>query len=350
MDTLSIAGRRVGPGEPPYIVAEIGANHNGDMALCRALIDAARESGADAVKFQSWSKRSLISTGEFARNARYTAGNGGGPTLEQAVERYQLSAGAHRQIADYCRERGVVFFSSCFSREEVDLLESLDVPAYKIASMDVNHLPLLEYVACTGKPVILSAGMATLGEVERALATLRSHGAGPVALLHCLSIYPCPPEAVHLRTMETWRRAFDVPVGYSDHTLGPAISLGAVALGACLIEKHFTLDRALEGWDHAISADPAEMRALVDGCRAVFAALGSSARVVSEAELEKRKTFRRRMVAARAMRSGERLTPADVEFKRPGNGIQPDELAYVVGRALARDVAAEEELAWTDLM
>ena len=350
MDNLTIAGRRVGPGEPPYIVAEIGANHNGDMELCRALIDAAQESGADAVKFQSWSKRSLISSGEYARNTRYTSGNGGGPTLEQQVERYQLSADAHREIADYCRARGVVFFSSCFSRDEVELLESLDVPAYKIASMDVNHLPLLELVARTGKPVILSAGMATLGEVERALATLRCNGAGPVALLHCLSIYPCPPELVNLRTLETWQRAFDVPVGYSDHTLGPAVSLAAVALGACVIEKHFTLDKTLPGWDHAISADAAEMRALVDGCRAVHAALGRAARVVSKAELEKRKTFRRRMVAARAMRSGERLTPADVEFKRPGNGIQPDELSYVVGRAVVRDVAADEELAWTDLM
>jgi N-acetylneuraminate synthase len=341
-------GRRIGPEDPPFIIAEIGANHNGDPDLCRQLIDAAKNCGADAVKFQSWSKSSLISAAEYARNTRYVSDHRA-PTLEQAVERYQLTAGAHREIADYCRRQGITFFSSCFSREEVELLESLDVPAYKVASMDVNHLPLLEVVASTGKPVILSAGMATLGEVERALAVLRDHGSGPVALLHCISIYPTPPSEVHLRTMATWRQAFDVPVGFSDHTIGTAIPLAAVALGACIIEKHFTVDKTLEGWDHAISADPAELRALVEGSRQVFESLGSTARRVSQAELDKRGSFRRRMVARHALRKGEPIGADDVEFKRPGTGIQPDELRYVIGRRLARDVEAEEELEWQDL-
>lgn len=347
MESVTIADRVLGPGEPPYIIAEIGANHNGDMELCRRLIDAAKDCGADAVKFQSWSKRSLISKAEYARNTRYAAADA--PSLEEAVERYQLSEAQHREIADYCRTRGITFFSSCFAPEEVDLLESLDAPAYKIASMDVNHLPLLEYVARTGKPIILSTGMATLGEVERALRVLRCAGSGPVVLLHCVSIYPAPPDIIHLRTMETWRNAFDVPVGYSDHTLGTAVPLAAVALGACAIEKHFTLDKSLEGWDHAISADPAELRALVEGSRSVFAALGGTARVISEAEFEKRKAFRRRMVARRDLRKGERLTERDVDFKRPGTGIQPDELPYVLGRAVVRDVAMDEELEWSDL-
>ncbi len=348
MESLSIAGRMIGPDHPPYIIAEIGANHNGDMALCRRLIDAARECGVDAVKFQSWSKSSLISNAEYARNTRYVKDQRV-PSLEEAVEQYQLTAEQHRVIARYCAEQGVVFFSSCFSQAEIDLLESLDVPAYKVASMDVNHLPLLRAVAATGKPVILSTGMATLGEVERALATLREANSGPVALLHCVSIYPTPPADVHLRTMATWRDAFDVPVGFSDHTLGAAVPLAAVALGACIIEKHFTTDKALEGWDHGISADPAEMRAVVEGSREVFAALGKAARTLSADEMKKRAAFRRRMVARRPMRKGERLTAGDVEFKRPGTGIQPDELAYVVGRPLARDVAAEDELEWQDL-
>lgn len=347
MEKLTIGGRAVGPGEPPYIIAEIGANHNGDMDLCRRLIDAAKECGADAVKFQSWTKRSLISRAEFARNTRYVTGNA--PTLEQAVERYQLSEQEHRDIACYSAERGITFFSSCFSPEEVDLLESVNAPAYKVASMDVNHLPLLEYVGSTGKPVILSTGMATLGEVERALGVLRDAGATRVALLHCVSIYPCPPEIVSLRTMRTWERAFDVPVGYSDHTLGVAVPLAAVALGACIIEKHFTIDKGLEGWDHGISADPAELAAIVQGSRAVHSALGSERRTIPEVEIEKRKTFRRRMVARRDMKKGERLSAGDVDFKRPGTGIQPDELAYVVGRPLARDVTVEEELEWADL-
>lgn len=349
MEKLNIAGRLVGPGEPPYIVAEIGANHNGDMALCRAMIDSARACGADAAKFQSWSKSSLISRAEYDRNTAYVSKERNQPTLEESVEQYQLSRAQHQEISAYCRDTGIVFFSSCFSAAEVDMLEALDVPAYKIASMDVNHLPLLEYVAATHKPVIISAGMATLGEVERAIATLRAAGSGPVAILHCLSIYPSPPAQVNLRTMNTWRSAFDVPVGYSDHTLGSAVPIAAVALGACMIEKHFTTDKNLPGWDHAISAGPAELRAIVDGARDAFAALGNAERRVSADEIAKRKVFRRRMVARRDMRKGDRVAAADVDFKRPGTGIQPDELRYVLGRAITRDVRAEDELDWSDL-
>ena len=347
MEELTI-GRRIGPNHPPFIIAEIGANHNGDLGLCRQLIDAAKECGADAVKFQSWTKSSLISKAEYARNTRYVKDQRV-PTLQEAVERYQLTPEAHRSIAEYCAERQITFFSSCFSREEVEVLESLDVPAYKVASMDINHLPLLEVVAATGKPVILSAGMATLGEVERALTLLRERGAGPVAVLHCVSLYPTPASDVNLRMMATWQQAFDVPVGFSDHTIGTAVPLAAVALGACIIEKHFTTSKDLEGWDHAISADPTELRALVDGSRLVFESLGTTTRYISPGELDKRRSFRRRMVARRALRQGEPVRAEDVEFKRPGTGIQPDELGYVVGRRLARDVEAEEELEWQDL-
>lgn len=346
VDELTIAGRVIGDAHPPYVIAEIGANHNGDMALCRRLVDTAQTAGADAVKFQSWTRGSLISSGEFARNRRYGTSNGG-PSLEDAVLQYQMTPDRLRDITAYCRDRDVVSFASCFSAAEVELMESLGTPAYKVASMDVNHLPLLRHVAATGKPVLLSTGMATLGEVERAVEILR--GGGPLALLHCVSVYPSPPELVHLRQLDTWRRAFGLPVGYSDHTLGVAIPLAAVALGACVIEKHFTLDRAMAGWDHAISADPAELRSLVEGARAVHAALGRSQRAVGPEELEKRKSFRRQMVAARALRAGEALTDADVDFKRPGAGIQPDELPYAVGRRLTRDVAADEEVTWADL-
>jgi len=349
MEKLNIAGRSIGPSERPYIVAEIGSNHNGDMELCLKLIDAAKDCGVDAVKFQSWSKASLISKAEYARNTQYTKGKGMGPTLEEAVEKYQLTPEQHHQVATYCCKLNLCFFSSTFSRQEVDLLESLEAPAYKIASMDVNHLPLPQYLARTGKPLILSTGLATLGEIERALELLRTHGSGPVALLHCVSIYPSPPDIINLRNIKTLQDAFDVPVGYSDHSLGAAIPLAAVARGACIIEKHFTLDKKTPGWDHAVSADPAEMRYLVQESRNVQTALGSAVRTVNAAQMEKRKAFRRRLVVTRALGKGERLRIDDIEFKRPGTGIAPDEVAYVLGRALNRDVELDEELSWTDL-
>ncbi|MCM3874391.1 MAG: N-acetylneuraminate synthase family protein [Pyrinomonadaceae bacterium] len=348
MEKLNIAGRLVGAGEPPYIVAEIGSNHNGDMDLCKRLIDAAKDCGADAAKFQSWSKWSLISKAEYARNTKYGTDHAKLPSLEDEVEKYQLNPEQHREVAEHCRKRDITFFSSCFSSSEIELLESLDVPAYKIASMDVNHLPLLERVAQTRKPVILSTGLATLGEIERALSVLREGGAGEVALLHCVSIYPSAPEIVNLRNMATMQSAFDVPVGYSDHSIGASIPLAAVALGACIIEKHFTLDKGMEGWDHAVSADPLEMSHLVQESRNVFSSLGSSVRAVNESQLAKRKVFRRRMVAIRSLKKGESLTPNDIDFKRPGSGIRPDELEYVVGRPLLRDLQSEDEIEWAD--
>jgi len=350
MEKLKFPGRLIGPGEPPYIIAEIGSNHNGDVQLAKRLVDAAKSCGADAVKFQSWSKSSLICKAEYARNTEYADKKKHFGTLEEMVEKYQFTSEQHREVVAYCQKKEIAFLSSCFAPEEVDLLDALNVPAFKIASMDVNHLPLLEYVASKKRPVLLSTGMATLGEIERALNVLQRGGAGPVALLHCISIYPPAYESINLRNIATLQQAFDVPVGFSDHTLGTAISLAAIALGACIIEKHFTLDKDMEGWDHAISADPGEMEIIVREGRNVFVALGSTVRTVNEAEMEKRKAFRRRLVVKRAMRKGERLQLEDIDFKRPGTGIHPDELTYVVDRPLARDVASGDELEWSDIV
>jgi N-acetylneuraminate synthase len=349
MEGLKIGARLVGRSEPPYIVAEIGSNHNGDMDLCRRMIDAAKSCGVDAVKFQSWSKSSLISSMEYRRQKNYQVSNGGGLTLEQAAERYQLTEQMHRETAEYCRANGITFFSSCFSPAEADLLESLEVPAYKIASMDINHHTLLQHVGGKGKPVILSTGLASLGEIERAVGLLRQGGCPSVLLLHCVSIYPSPAEMVHLRNMATLNSAFDLPVGYSDHTLGTAIPLAAVALGACMIEKHFTLAKSLEGWDHSISADPAEMAGFVREASMVFQALGQSSRTLAASQLEKRKVFRRRVVIKCPLPKGAILSQDCLDFKRPGTGIAPDEACYVVGRRLNRDVEADYELEWSDL-
>jgi N,N'-diacetyllegionaminate synthase len=350
MEKLNLSGRLVGPDELPYIIAEIGSNHNGDMQLAKQLIGAAKSCGADAVKFQSWSKSSIISKAEYARHTQYADKKRHFGTLKEMVEEYQLTPEQHREVVAYCQEKEIAFMSSCFSPAEVDLLDSLTVLAFKIASMDINHLSLLEYVASKARPVILSTGMATLGEIERALSVLQQGGAGPVALLHCVSIYPPAYESINLHNITTLQQAFDVPVGFSDHTLGTAIPLAAVALGACIIEKHFTLDKDMAGWDHAISADPAELEVIVREGQNVFTALGSTVRMVSEAEMDKRRAFRRRIVVKHAMKKGERLQLQALDFKRPGTGIHPDELAYVIGRSLARDVEPDDELEWSDLV
>ncbi len=349
MEKLNINSRLVGSGEPPYIIAEIGSNHNGDMKLCKKLIDSAKKCGADAVKFQSWSKKSLISKAEYNRNTSYADKKKHFGSLEEMVEKYQLTSEQHHEVRKYCDRKSITFLSSCFSNEEVDLLADLEVPAFKIASMDVNHIPLLRYVASKHKPVILSTGMATLGEIEHAVRTLKKGGAGPIALLHCISIYPPAYKTIHLRNMEMLNKAFGVPVGFSDHTLGTAIPLAAIALGACIIEKHFTLDKNLEGWDHAISADPAELETIVREGKNIFNALGTTTRSVTNLEMKKRKKFRRSVVMSHTMKKGEKIGIDDIEFKRPGSGIAPDEVDYVIGRSLNRDVLPDYELEWSDL-
>lgn len=339
----------VGLDYPPYIIAEIGSNHNGDMDLCRRIIDAAKAACADAVKFQSWSKHSVTGTVEYARNTSYSDKKKHFGSLEEMVEKYQLTPAQHHEIAGYCRGVGITFCSSCFSSQEVNLLVDVGSPVLKIASMDVNHLALLEHVAHTGLPVILSTGMSTLGEIESALAVLRKNGSGPVALLHCISIYPPEYNTINLRNIATLQTAFDVPVGFSDHSLGTAIPMAAIALGACIIEKHFTLDKNMEGWDHAISANPAELEVIAREGRNIFEALGTRVRTVSPAEIEKAKKFRRSIVVGRALQAGHALSISDLGFKRPGTGIHPDEVRYVVGRRLKRAVQPDHELEWSDL-
>ncbi len=339
----------VGVGSPPYIIAEVGSNHNGDMNLCRRLIDAAADAGAHAVKFQSWTESSLIAREEFQRNTEYSDKKKHFGSLREMVKAYQFTAEQHREASAYCKTRGITFCSSVFSPEEVDLLEELDVPFFKIASMDIVNLPLLEHVARKQRPMIISTGMATLAEIEQALETVHKVGNEQTVLLHCVSIYPPDYGMIHLRNLEMLRQAFDVPVGFSDHTLGTAISLAAIALGAAVVEKHFTLDKDMPGWDHAISANADELRTIVEDGRNVFTSLGRHRRIVTDAELEKRKKFRRSLVARHALRQGHVICAADLDAKRPGSGISPHELSYVLGRRLAEDVEQDQVIHWKNL-
>ncbi len=349
MKTIKFGEIEIGLGQPPYIIAEVGSNHNGDMDLCRRLIDAAAAAGAHAVKFQSWTDTSLIAEEEYARNTEYSDKKKHFGSLREMVAAYQLTAERHREAHAHCRARGIAFCSTPFSVDEVDLLEDLDVPFFKIASMDVVHLPLLKYVARKQRPVVISTGMATLAEIEQAVETVRAEGNEQIVLLHCVSIYPPEYDTIHLRNMVTMQEAFDVPVGFSDHTLGTAIALAAIAIGACVIEKHFTLDQDMAGWDHAISANPEQLRTIVAEGRNIFAALGENKRIVSAVEMEKRKKFRRSLVARHKLDRGHMLTEADLDAKRPGTGIAPNEIAYVIGRRLASDVAADQVLHWKHL-
>lgn len=349
MKNVRLNDTTVGFGCPPYIIAEVGSNHNGDMDLCRRLIDAAAAAGAHAVKFQSWTESSLIAKEEYQRNTEYSDKKKHFGSLQDMVKAYQFTPEQHREANAHCKTRGITFCSSVFSTAEVDLLEELDVPFFKIASMDIVNLPLLEYVARKQRPMIISTGMASLAEIERALETVRHVGNDQTVLLHCVSIYPPDYDMIHLRNLEMLRQAFDVPVGFSDHTLGTAISLAAITLGAAVIEKHFTLDKDMPGWDHAISANPEELRTIVEEGKNIFTALGSHNRIVSDAELEKRKKFRRSLVARHALRQGHLISEADLDAKRPGSGISVDELSYVLGRKLAEDVQEDQVIQWKHL-
>ena len=347
--TVQIGSREVGDGQPPYVIAEIGSNHNGDMKLCFELIDAAVEAGCDAVKMQSWSKHTLISKAEYKRNTDYADTHRHFGSLEQMVEKYQLSDAQHREVVEYCADKSVHFFSSAFSPREVKLLDDLDVPCIKLASMDINNLRLLEIAAKTGRPLIISTGMASLAEIERALQTLDAHGAKSVIVLHCISIYPPEYEDIHLNNIPMLRQTFGRVVGFSDHSIGTSIPLAAIALGAAVIEKHFTIDTEMEGWDHWISATPDQMKVIVEQGGHIQRALGSYQRTVSQAEVSKREKFRRRVVLQGDLPEGHVIRDEDVDFKRPGNGIHPDELPYVVGRRLKRAVSDDHELEWSDL-
>lgn len=350
MKTVRIGEAQIGPDQPPYIIAEIGSNHNGDMDLCRRLIDAAADAGAHAVKFQSWTDTSLIAKEEYDRNTSYSDKKRHFGSLRDMVSAYQLTAEQHLEAHAYCRTKGVAFCSTPFSGEEADLLDRLDVPFFKIASMDIVNLPLLRYVARKKRPVIISTGMATLAEIEQSIETVRAEGNDQIVILHCVSIYPPEYSMIHLRNVVSLQQIFEVPVGFSDHTLGTAIPLAAIALGACVIEKHFTLDQDMPGWDHAISANPAELRTIVQEGKNIFTALGGGRRVVTEAEFEKRKKFRRSLVASRPLPKGHELVADDLGAKRPGTGISPDEITYVLGRKISQDLEADQVIRWDHLV
>ena len=335
----------------PYIIAEIGANHNGDMNIAKRLIDSAKEAGVDAVKFQSWQPGSINSLENYNRHQVYNDSlkKHFGSLWEMDVA-YHLTFEQHQMLKDYCTSIQLDFCSTPFSSEEAKLLNELNVPFFKIASMDINNYQLLRLVASFGKPIIMSTGMSTISEIGNAVQVIESEGNKDIVLLHCISIYPPDYLDINLNNIPMLMTAFPYPIGFSDHSLGTAIPLASVALGACVIEKHFTLDKNLEGWDHAISADRIEMEYIVNESKNINKALGNSDRFVSRAELEKIKEFRRSIVTTHALRAGEMIKLEDLTAKRPGTGISPAEMQYVIGRLMSKDIGEDEIVSWNDLV
>lgn len=350
MEDLTLDGIGIGQASAPYYIAEIGSNHNGDMDVCTRMIDAAKGAGAHAVKFQSWSATSLISAAEYRRNTSYADTNRHFGSLKEMVERYQLTAEQHQFIAQYCADAGITFASSAFSEEEIRLLESLNVAFHKVASMDINNLRLLHAFGSTGKPILLSTGMATAHEIENALSVLREYGC-PTVLLHCVSLYPPEDACVNVHNIDMLRDTYDVPVGFSDHTIDETAAIAAVARGACVIEKHFTIDRDMNGWDHWMSATPDIFGRMVRECTRAWKMMGAYERVLSPEELKKRVQFRRSAVARYPLKKGALLSEKDVVFKRAGieDGIAPDAMANYVGGCLRQHIDTDEPIRVSDV-
>jgi pseudaminic acid synthase len=344
---VHIAGRKVGPGEPTYVIAEAGSNHNRDLATAKKLIDVAAEAGADAVKFQTYTAEGLYSrktpTMSYLKDGGLVADQ---ESVFDMIKRIEIPWDWHDELASHTKAAGIDFLSTPFEDKAVDLLESLDVPAYKIASYEVNHLPLIEKCARTGKPLIISTGMASLADIERALDAANGAGATEVVLLHCAINYPPKFEDLNLRAIGTLASAFGVPIGWSDHTMGHTADVVAVALGARVVEKHYTLSRDQEGPDHPFALEPHELADMITAIRETEASLGTSVKRVTEAESEMFRLGRRSLVAGRDLKAGRPLDRADIAVKRPGYGIPVHEMNAVVGRSPKRDIEDDEILTW----
>ena len=325
------------------IIAEAGVNHNGDLAIAKQLVDAAAMAGVDYVKFQTFRADRLVTPG--AEKAAYQAG---GTYAEESqsdmLRRLELSPGMHQDLVQHCRERSIAFNSTGFDEQSVDLLIELGVDFLKVPSGEITNLPYLRHVAKFGKPVILSTGMATLDEIDSALVVLDRAGTprDRITVLHCNTQYPTPMGDVNLRAMRTIRDSFDVRVGYSDHTMGIEVPIAAVALGATVIEKHFTLDREQPGPDHKASLEPRELKALVCAIRNIERALGDGVKRPSASEKENLPVVRKSLVAAVAIKQGERFSPSNITSKRPGTGISPMCWDDLMGRRAMRSFAPNE--------
>lgn len=343
-----LGDRLVGVGEPCFIIAEVGVNHNGDPDLALKLIQEAAASGADAVKFQSFRARDLV-TASAVKAAYQEVNTGISGTQLEMLEKLEFPVDVFRRLKAESERQGLVFLSSPFEAGSSDMLANLGISAFKLGSGELTNLPFLAKIASYGRPILLSTGMADLSEVEAAISVIRAHGDPPTAVLHCVSTYPAPIDQSNLRAMETLRIAIGGPVGMSDHSLGDEVSLAAVAMGATVLERHLTLDRGMPGPDHAASMEPGELRTLIQKVRRLESALGDGVKRAMPCELDTRAAARKSLVLTGNLPAGHRLGLEDLALKRPGNGIPARCLGRIVGRRLKVSMPADALLAWEDL-
>ncbi|MCF8057816.1 MAG: N-acetylneuraminate synthase [Bacteriovoracaceae bacterium] len=330
-------------------IAEAGINHDGSLEKARKMVDAAVEAGADYVKFQSFKAKKLV-THDALTSSYIDEGSHEGESFRDLLKRLELDEEAHKELKLYCDSKNIKFLSTAFDNESFDFLVSLGIDVVKIASGDLTNLPLIRHMAKSKLPIILSTGMATLGETEEAVNAILEQGNDQITLLHCISWYPAEISTTNLRYMETLRNAFPFDVGYSDHTLGINMSIAARALGATVIEKHFTLDKKEFGPDHAASIEPDEMKALIKGLREIEEGLGSTQRIFCEKELGQRKVHRRSVVVAKNITEGEEFSSDNLTIKRPGTGIKPKHFEDILGKKSRCNYKADELLRWGDVV
>ncbi|MEL6255798.1 MAG: N-acetylneuraminate synthase family protein [Bacteroidota bacterium] len=324
----------------PYIIAELGANHNGDMELAKKLIKQAYDAGAHCVKFQSWTADSVFSKKVYKENFFLSDDyrNRTDTNLRDIVERFAITEQQLLQMKAYADELGIDCASTPFSMKEVDfLVDELKAPFIKVASMDLNNYPFLKYIARKQKPIVISTGLSDLHEIDKAIQVIEREGNTQIVILHCVSIYPPKDEQVNLNNILSLQRLFPYPIGFSDHTIGTAIPLASIALGVCLIEKHFTLDKEMEGWDHKVSADQEDMKGICKNARRISTAMGSF-RIQSVEPDERKKAFRRSIVAAQDIQEGEIIQENMLDFKRPGEGLAPGDIEFLIGKPAKRTI------------
>lgn len=330
-----------------FIIAEAGVNHNGNLELAKKLIDEAAYSGCDAVKFQTFKADKLVV--ENTSKAEYQIKNTGSfESQYEMLKKLELKDSDYKELVDYCKNRNILFLSSPFDKDSVDLLEQLEMPIYKIPSGEITNKPFLKYIAKKQKTIILSTGMATLGEVEEALEWIYEENNKDITLLHCTSDYPTEIEDINLKAMITMKEAFKVKVGYSDHTLGIEVPIAAVALGAQVIEKHFTLNKNMEGPDHKASLEPKELMNMVKAIRNIEKALGSGIKKPTDKEMITREIVRKSIVISKDIKKGEKITKENIAVKRPGTGLSPKYIDFILNKVAAKGLKVNELLKLED--